>query len=324
MHMLANAYTDLGHDVTLVSPNHVKDPTAKYTLRTIPTNGPGRVLKWSVLLSKYTFDSDIVHFGGDDHFVRLGSNTSHIRTFHGSCFAEAIAANTVRDKLRMFYLGCTELLAQRSFKICTTVSSHTNNFFPRGNIVVPNGVDLATFVPSTNKSKHPSILFIGMLDSRKRGRYLLETFASTVRKEFPNAELWIVRDDTAVNVPGVTVFGSVSEEKLIELYQGAWGFCLPSSYEGFGVPYIEAMACGTPVVATPNPGALEVLDDGRYGLIAELENLGSTLVSLLGDDNLRMRLVQSGLERARDYDIHKIAQRYLDLVRDRSENRNLQ
>lgn len=322
MHMLANAYSDLGHDVTLLSPCHSKDPTAKYSLKTVPLNGPMRVLKWAIVLATHKFDSDVVHFGGDDHFVRLDSNTAHIRTFHGSCFAEAIVANTVRDKVRMFYLGCTELLAQRSSKINTTVSFHTNKYFPRPNVIVPNGVDLSVFVPSTDKSKHPSILFIGTLDSRKRGRRLVEAFTNTVRKALPDAELWIVRDDTPINIPGVKVFGSVSQDKLIELYQQAWVFCLPSSYEGFGVPYIEAMACGTPVVATPNPGALEVLDGGRFGFITELETLGTSLAAILGDDGLRMNFAECGLERARTYDIHQIAQQYLSLATDFASSRN--
>ncbi len=52
-------------------------------------------------------------------------------------------------------------------------------------------------------------------------------------------------------------------EKLCELYQRAWILCLPSTYEGFGVPYIEAMASGTVAVASPNPGAKEILDNGK-------------------------------------------------------------
>jgi glycosyltransferase involved in cell wall biosynthesis len=206
-------------------------------------------------------------------------------------------------------------MAQRPSKINTTVSFHTNKYFPRPNVIVANGVDLSKFVPSTSKSKRPSILFIGTLDSRKRGRCLVEAFKNTVRKVYPDAELWIVRDETPLDVPGVRVFGSVSQEILIELYQQAWIFCLPSSYEGFGVPYIEAMACGTPVVATPNPGALEVLDGGKFGLITEIEQLGDTLVSLLGDHDLRMTLIRAGSERACKYDIRSIAQQYLDLAR---------
>ena len=71
---------------------------------------------------------------------------------------------------------------------------------------------------------------------------------------------------------GIHTFEHVDSEKLSELYSAAWIFCLPSSYEGFGRPYVEAMAAGTPVVATPNPGAMEVLENGRFGLIQQLPN----------------------------------------------------
>jgi phosphatidylinositol alpha-mannosyltransferase len=316
MHMLANAYCDLGHDVTVVAPCSLKDSTAKYSLKTLTVNGSGRVLKWALSLAKHKFESDIVHFGGDDHLVRYNRNHVHIRTYHGSCFAEAIVAASVRDKIRMLYLGCTEFISQRQFKVNTTVSTHTNNYFLRPNVVIPNGVDLSKFVPSDFKSINPSILFIGTLDSRKRGRHLIEAFSKTVRKDIPNAELWIVRDNTELQIPGVTVFGAVPESKLIELYQQAWVFCLPSSYEGFGVPYIEAMACGTPVVATPNAGALEVLDGGRYGVLTDINRLGTTLVTLLSDDKRRADLTILGLDRACSYDIHQIAQKYIDLAGD--------
>jgi phosphatidylinositol alpha-mannosyltransferase len=321
MHMLANAYADLGHDVTVVSRRCAKDPTAKYSLKSLEISGRNSILKWAVALSRYKFVADIVHFGGDDHLVGRNDDFAHIRTFHGSCFAESLVATNIRDKIRMFYLGCTELFAQKEFKVHTTVSKDTNKYFLRKNIVVPNGVDLGKFIPGNVKSSYPSILFVGTLDSRKRGRLLVEAFSSSIRANIPNAELWIVRDNSDLHIPGVKVFGAVSESRLIELYQHAWVFCLPSSYEGFGVPYIEAMACGTPVVATPNPGSLEVLDQGRYGLITDIREIGPTLASLLSDENRRRELSILGLERVQNYDIHKIANIYVELARNLTKKR---
>ncbi len=72
-------------------------------------------------------------------------------------------------------------------------------------------------------------------------------------------------------------------EELTGLFQQAWVFCLPSTYEGFGVPYLEALAAGTPVVATKNPGACEILRDGEFGIIAPDADLGPVLSRLLAD-----------------------------------------
>jgi phosphatidylinositol alpha-mannosyltransferase len=314
MHMLANAYVDLGHEVTVLSPRLEKDATARYSQTCLDVSGSNRIVKWSIALMNYKFDSDIVHFGGDDHWVRRDNRFVHVRTFHGSCFAEANVALRVPDKARMVYLGMTELLAQRRADVSTVVSTHTNRYFPHPNIVIPNGVDLESFSPSGTKSRIPSILFVGTLDSRKRGRELLHTFVNRIRPRFPDAELWLVRESGTIDIPGVRVFGSVSEKKLIELYKKAWVFCLPSSYEGFGVPYIEAMACGTPVVATPNPGALEVLDNGTYGVITELEGLAEAITSLLSNENDRNKYIELGLTRSKEYDILKVAQKYIDLA----------
>jgi phosphatidyl-myo-inositol alpha-mannosyltransferase len=96
----------------------------------------------------------------------------------------------------------------------------------------------------------------------------------------------------------------------VELYRRAWVFCLPSTYEGFGVPYIEAMASGTAVVATPNVGAREVTGDGKWGVVAADERLGDELVRLLEDDQERKRLERLGLERSRAFSWERVCERY--------------
>ncbi|MEI5579328.1 glycosyltransferase, partial [Streptomyces brasiliscabiei] len=81
-------------------------------------------------------------------------------------------------------------------------------------------------------------------------------FQREVLPHIPDARLEMVcRDAPPDPGPGVEVLGALNDEELVAAYQRAWVFCLPSDYEGFGIPYAEAMACGVPVVATENPGA---------------------------------------------------------------------
>ena len=103
---------------------------------------------------------------------------------------------------------------------------------------------------------------------------------------------------------------TLPNEELAGLYGSAWVFCLPSSYEGFGIPYAEAMAAGCPVLATRNPGAVEVTENGRFGVLAEPEELGGVIVRLLSDGDERARLSRAGLERARRYDLGTVCDAY--------------
>jgi phosphatidylinositol alpha-mannosyltransferase len=141
---------------------------------------------------------------------------------------------------------------------------------------------------------------VGSLKGRKRGNLLVELFQKEVLPELPHAVLWAVCDDQ-VEGAGIEWFGRVSTRLLCELYRKAWVFCLPSSYEGFGVPYIEAMASGTAVVATPNRGAVEVLQNGTCGIITGEDRLGRKLLQVLRDSRLRSFLERTGLERAQSF-----------------------
>jgi glycosyltransferase involved in cell wall biosynthesis len=134
-------------------------------------------------------------------------------------------------------------------------------------------------------------------------------FEEKVRSRVPDAELWMVAEDCPP-APGVKVLGRVDNGALPRLYRQAWLFCLPSSYEGFGIPYIEAMASGCPVVASPNVGAREVTENGRYGKVVADDQLGEALVYLLQDADERTRLAAAGLARASDFNLSVIAERY--------------
>ena len=75
---------------------------------------------------------------------------------------------------------------------------------------------------------------------------------------FPQAQLTMVAT-TGPPMQGVTYCTGIAEAELVRLFQQSWVYASPSVYEGFGLPYLEAMACGTAVVASPNPGSRELL-----------------------------------------------------------------
>jgi len=99
------------------------------------------------------------------------------------------------------------------------------------------------------------------------------------------------------------------------MYRSHWLLCSTSSYEGFGVPYVEALASGLPVVTTPNDGAREVLRDGKLGVLADPADLARALVRLLGDEARRGDLARFGIEASRRYAIDVIAAEYEEMYR---------
>jgi glycosyltransferase involved in cell wall biosynthesis len=82
------------------------------------------------------------------------------------------------------------------------------------------------------------------------------------------------------------------------------------------VPYIEALASGTPVVATPNVGAREVLDEGRFGVLSDDADLGADLLALLRNEPRRAHLAEVGSTRAADYDWPVVVARYEAIYRE--------
>jgi glycosyltransferase involved in cell wall biosynthesis len=107
---------------------------------------------------------------------------------------------------------------------------------------------------------------------------------------------------------GADVRGYVPKDELVRLYQSAACLVFPSRYEGFGLPVVEAMACGTPVVAAPEPALQEVAGDAAVFA----DDLAEGVRRALAD---RERLSAAGLERAKAFSWHETARITADVYR---------
>lgn len=309
MHYLANELVKRGHQVTVFSQTGASADSL-YKVEVVPSGNRLRSLQFAWNLRKYDFKQfDVLCAHGDDWFLWGCDRPRHIHTFHGSCLAEMIHAKRFVYKIKMGLWGLFEYATCLLADELVSVSSITRRYIPWIKHIVPCGVNLDSFSPAETKSDAPSILFVGTLLGRKRGAMLLDLFHKQILPAIPDAQFWAVTEEKAEG-PGVKWLGRVPLEQLADLYRKAWVFCLPSSYEGFGVPYIEAMASGTPVIASPNDGAVEVTANGKYGLLATDAELGNTIIRVLKDAALRDSLRQIGLKRSRDFSWTRVCEMY--------------
>ncbi|NLP02165.1 MAG: glycosyltransferase family 4 protein [Fibrobacter sp.] len=314
VHRLAQSLVELKHAVTVFS----FSPTpadALYSHVKLSWGNDSRLMcKFKPALqfrsvSKEQFD--ILHYHGDDYLCKGGNG--RVRTFYGSALQEAFhAKNSGRFLYQsLFYLF--EWISCLRKGALITISESTYSCLPLVKRCIPCGVPLDIYSPGGGiKTDYPSILFIGDLDSRKRGRLLVDTFVKEVLPEFPDSRLTIIGPQPCT-APNVIYAGITDEKSLIEKYRESWIYCLPSSYEGFGVPALEAMACGTPVVATVNAGIREIIRDRVNGVLCEPESLGRTIKELLKDQQLRSGIIANGIESVRAFDIRRIAAEYESL-----------
>jgi glycosyltransferase involved in cell wall biosynthesis len=186
--------------------------------------------------------------------------------------------------------------------------------------VIPNGVD-ARFRPADAAAifdvrkrlglSRDYVLGVGSIEPRKNLRTLLQAWRA-VRARLPDVELALAgaanpacfagQGITETEGNGIRWLGYVNDGDLPPLYSGAAAFVFPSLYEGFGLPPLEAMACGTPVVCSNSSSLPEVVGDAAV-LVNPLEpeEMAAAVVRLLSDPSLQRQLSTRGLEQSRRY-----------------------
>lgn len=316
-HALAHGLAKRGHHVVVFSHDSRPDG-ASYEVRELPWKNfvntwigrrvtMGYLGNLMAVLPDYSQFETVISFG--DSLLLPLKNKPVLRVMLGSALGEAQSARSVGRVVLQSGVYLQEL-ATALTQETVGISENTRRYNPFVRQTILLGVDSTIFSPVPGqKTRDPSLIFVGTAEGRKRGRLLLNIFENTIRPAYPTASLMFV-GPPGESRPGVTYHTGVSDEELAALYRRAWLYASPSTYEGFGLPYLEAMACGTAVVATPNPGSCEVLANGEHGKLVDDTAFGRAILDLLRSDDDRRLWEAAGLRRARELSLESMIDRY--------------
>lgn len=310
---LAEVLRQRGHDVTVFS---FSGPPigSTFQMKRLSIGEPlcstaiGKLLAVPVAFALPSYRGyDVIHAHGDSHLL-LRREIPVVRTFYGSAREEARHAQRLRRKLSQRVFSVFEGVARATATVTVGISENSQAALGTLDAIIPCGVDRELFRPGP-KSEHPSILFVGTLGGRKRGHLVVDAFRQVIQPQIPDCELWLVADQPVAR-EGIRNWDRPGDAVVADLYRRAWVLVHPSSYEGFGVPYIEAMASGTAIVSTPNSGAAELVADRGVGWIVTPKDLGDSIVRLLRDGPERAQMESVGRTVSERYDWATVASRY--------------
>jgi alpha-1,3-rhamnosyl/mannosyltransferase len=265
-------------------------------------------MAWSLPRALRRLRPELAHF---QHALPLGFSGRSVVTIHDLSFERDPSAMGRLD--RATFKWAVPRAVRRAEHVLA-VSERTKRDVvelygvrPEKITVTPNAVDPA-FAPGEGHGDY--LLFVGAIQRRKDPLAALAA-ANAVGLPLvvagPEKEPDVARE---LRAGGAELRGYVSKDELADLYRGASALVLPSRFEGFGLPAVEAMACGTPVVASPEPALREVAGDAA--VYAEDGDFAAAVRRALEE---RDRLVAAGLERAKLYSWPETARRTADVYR---------
>jgi glycosyltransferase involved in cell wall biosynthesis len=199
---------------------------------------------------------------------------------------------------------------------------------PNRVVVIGNGVDPLYFdMPveptSVDFREHPYVVVVGGLTKRKGGDLVLQV-AQILKRELPGMRILVAGKGepefsaSANALENITLLQHVPTTQLVSLLRGATAAVLMSRYEGFGIPALEAMAAGTPVISSSSGALPEVIGDA--GLLLDSEDVEGTVAAIkwLSTDTVaRERYVSRGKIRAEGYRWERCVERLVQALESR-------
>jgi glycosyltransferase involved in cell wall biosynthesis len=232
-------------------------------------------------------------------------------TVHDLSFEREPGLFSLRD--RLLFRRVVPSAVRRAARVLT-VSERTKNdivqlygIAPERIVVTPNGVDPAFHpAPSGSEPQGSYVLAVGAIQARKNQLAALDAAAAVglpLVVAGPEKNPALAKE---LRLRGARLEGHVPIEMLADLYRGATCLVQASRFEGFGLPVVEAMASGTPVVAVREPALEEIAGDAA--VFVDENDLAEAIRTALRD---RAKLSAAGLERARAFSWRATAERTL-------------
>ena len=274
----------------------------------------------SFLKTKFKKDKDIVHAHHITGAPAMKNfSCKKILSIHG-VYSKNIAqlygktASSISKKYEKTALNLADAI--------TVNSKEGYNYYSEMgfNVVqIPNAIDLNIMPKKSTKQFENQIIFAGRLSKEKGVEILLETatrlpdnYHLLIAGSGPLEEKVRNLADEKTNVH---YLGYQSKQNVLSLIQGSDLLIQPSLEEGISSTLLEAMACGTCILASNIEGISEIIENNKNGVLAELNNsddLSNKILDLLPNKEKRLRMANEGLETVKKYDWKKVGKLYLN------------
>lgn len=192
--------------------------------------------------------------------------------------------------------------------------------------VTPLGIQNMYFKEIKNRDfkRENYILYVGRIAPTKNVERLIEAYNSI--KNLISYKMVIVGNGKSEYIEylkskesyskSITMLQNTDQNEVLEYYKKASLFVFPTLYEGFGLPPIEAMACGCPVVVSNTTSLPEVCGDAaEYVDPSDVKSIADGILKVLGNDKLRIELSKKGIERAKQFTWEKTARATLEIIK---------
>jgi len=258
-------------------------------------------------------------------------NKKVITTIHDIAFITQ--STTLSKEFQLYYKYSIKRIIEKADNIITVSNfskSEIEENYPQsiGKIKVIYLGTSTIFKRIDNIEKKKQILYVGSLNERKNFLGVLKAFELLNTQ---NYKLIIVGNffDTyklskevqenlkkARNNPNIEFKHGVSNEELVRIYNESKLFLFPSFYEGFGLPVLEAMSCGTPVICSNTSSLPEVGGDAVvYCNPYDTNDIKNKIELVLNDENLQKEMINNGLERAKLFSWEKSANEHIKIFK---------